>query len=353
MAYECTIVADSVTSRGHRITTMVITLPRIMLAEFNTHRDFSRNSGSSRAIPVKTQMKALLNDTFVPTEFGTAIPRMNAGPKLEGDKHDQAVAVWNDAAKEQVLAALRLTTSPGYVKREWERWVEQRNDNFEEFVLDVIDRINDKEHHIHDLKSLLWATKGLTNRLLETFMWHTVIVTATEWDNFFNLRTDDNAQLEIRIIAGMMKEAYAASTPALLHEGEWHLPFIQEHELEWAKENPLDAVKAVTARCARVSYLTHDKKVIDLSADFRLADSLAASGHMSPFEHAATPIPDKEWNVRMKMASVAREAYMAQELEAHVVEQLVNRMEFSGNVRGFAQARRDQNNHSVFMPATV
>lgn len=346
MAYACSIVADSVTKRGHRATTMVITLPRSMLAEFNTHRDFSRNSASSRAIPVRKQLKALIEDTFVPTEFGTAKGGMNAGPPLTGRKLDTAIGVWGDAALTQVWYALSLTTSPDYVQRHWDKWVLEKNDNFEEFVLDVVARIDNPKHPIHKLKGPLWATKGLTNRLLEPFMWHTIIVTATEWKNFFNLRTDNNAQLEIRIIAKMMKDAYDASTPELLKEGEWHLPFIQDDEKEWAKENPLLAVKAVTARCARVSYLTHDKKVIDLEADFRLADSLGSNGHMSPFEHALTPISKLEWKVRQQMAKVIRKS----KLKKRIKTQMIDRTEFTSNVRGFVQARRDQANQQVFIP---
>lgn len=350
MAYACEIVADSVTKRGHRATTMVVTIYRGTLAEFNTHRDLSRNSASSRAIPTRKMIRALVEDPFVPVEFGTAQGGMNAGPPLTGKKLDTALGIWGDAALTQIWAALSLTTSPNYVQREWEKWVLEQNDSFEEFVFDVIARIDNPKHSIHKLKSPLWATKGLTNRLLEPFMWHTIIATATEWDNFFNLRTDENAQLEIRIIAKMMKEAYDASTPKLLKEGEWHLPFIQEHEKKWARKNPQLAVKAVTARCARVSYLTHDKKIIDLGADYRLSDSLAKNGHMSPFEHALTPIPKDEWKTRMKMSKVAREA---KHLPDHVVAQMIDRNEFSGNVRGFAQARRDQANQRVFVPPVV
>ena len=367
MAYECRIVADSVTvhkdsiSRRKskkknvkpwyrkvvcRVTTFVIVLPRNMLAEFNTHRDLSRNSASSRAIPTKTFLRKILSDTFVPEEFGTAIPRMNAGPPLEGEKLEKAMEVWGDAAVSQIWFALSLTTTPEYVIREWDKWVEEKNDDFAEFVLDIIDRIEDKENPIHN-EPLLNVTKGLTNRLLEPFVWHEIIVTATEWENFFALRTDNNAQREIRVIAQMMKEVYDASEPELLKEGEWHLPFIQPEEKQWAKRNPLSAAKAVTARCARVSYLTHDKKVIDLEADYALADSLAKNGHMSPFEHALYPIPAAEWKVRMKMARVA---LRGKHVEKHVRELMADRQEFSGNVRGFAQARRDQLNQQVFVP---
>ena len=48
---KAVIAADSINVKGKRITTFIVTMPRIVLAELNTHRVFSRNSASSRAIP--------------------------------------------------------------------------------------------------------------------------------------------------------------------------------------------------------------------------------------------------------------------------------------------------------------
>src|SRR5690606_1154505 len=155
-------------------------LYRGVLAEFNTHRMLSRNSASSRAIPVRAILRRLARDLFIPNAFGTAIPKMNAGPLLEGENLEKAIAVWGDSARSQMWYALCLTTSPEYVEREWERWVLDVNDDFVEFVLDVADRIDNKSHPIHE-EPLLNVTKGLTNRLLEPFMYQEIIVTATEW----------------------------------------------------------------------------------------------------------------------------------------------------------------------------
>jgi len=60
------VVADSKNEYGNRVTTMVVTFPRIILAEFNTHRMFSRNSASSRAIPFEKMVKAVRENPFVP-----------------------------------------------------------------------------------------------------------------------------------------------------------------------------------------------------------------------------------------------------------------------------------------------
>jgi len=132
----------------------------------------------------------------------------------------------------------------------------------------------------------LGVHKSLCNRLTEPFMWITVIMTATEWANFFRLRCHPDAEIHFQQIAGMIREALGASKPTEAHEGDWHLPFIQPDE----RSLPLDVLcKASVARCARVSYLTHDGKR-DLSKDLELFDRLiqgSGFGHWSPHEHVA------------------------------------------------------------------
>jgi thymidylate synthase ThyX len=345
MAYSCKIEADSISVRGHRLTTMVVTMPRIILAEFNTHRAFSRNSASSRAIPVRTYLERLLNDPFIPVEFGTVDKGMNAGPALSGDRHNEAVKIWADAQVNAIESALMLTTSREYIVREWERWTDEKNDDYTEFVLSLAVKLAGMDPEVVN-DAMLRVSKGQTNRLLEPFSWQEVVVTGTEYTNFFNLRTDRNAQLEIRTAAEQMEELYEASTPTELQEGEWHLPFIQPDEQQWAKDNLDLAIKSSVARCARVSYLTHDRKKVDQAADIRLADSLAVNGHMSPYEHAATPFSEYEWWVRHHMASAAKSKGF--QLEDYVLFQLIESTQFALNFRGWASARRSQKNQSVF-----
>lgn len=241
---EAKIILDSISPEGHRLTTMEVTFHRFVLAEFNTHRMFSRNSASSRAIPVKKQIERIRENPAIPVEFGTNQPGMQAGPPLEGHALETAILDWKAAAAQAV------------------RWAE-----------DLM------EQGVH---------KQVANRLLEPFMWHTVIVTATEWDNFFGLRANPMAQPEIRVAAEMMLDAYKNSTPTRLEYGEWHTPYIQPEEYE---EFNLDLRKQVSAaRCARVSYLTHDG-VRDVDKDLELFARLteASPPHASPLEHVATP----------------------------------------------------------------
>lgn len=238
MGYEVKVLADSITDNV-RLTTLEIEFPRFILAELNTHRMFSRNSASSRAIPVEKRIEQILADPFVPEVFGANQKGMQAGEVLPIDDNNKACAAW--------LKAMHY----------------------------AIDRA-------HDLKDV-GVHKQWANRLLEPFAWHRAIVSATEWDNFFALRCNPDAAPEFRKIAEMMRGAMMASTPEELKPGEWHLPFFGRGDDECSMDV---AVRLSVARCARVSYLTHDGKR-DVSADFDLYHRLLKAGHMSPFEHAA------------------------------------------------------------------
>ena len=278
MAYEAKVLADSVSPEGVRLTTVEATFPRFNLSEFNTHRVFSRNSASSRAIPVRTQLERVLSDPVMPIRWGANQSGMQA-------EHDLSL-------EEQALA-----------QKEWLR----ARDSAVQYVL-ALGRIGASGVH-----------KQITNRLLEPFMWHTVIVTATEWENFFALRDNPNAQPEIQHIARMMRKAMDASQPKPLNYGEWHLPLIQPDEAEWVAQNPSLAVQVAVGRCARVSYLTHEGKR-DPSKDVELYQRLTSNGHMSPLEHVARPMTPDELAIT----------------------------KWSGNFRGWHQHRKDIANEDDF-----
>ncbi len=250
MSYSAKIVADSITRyTEHRLTTMEVTFPRIVLAEFNTHRVFSRNSASSRAIPVGKQIYKLLEDPFVPVYWGKNQKGMSADEELSPAQQEEATTEWLLARDDAITHANKL--------------------------LDI---------GVH---------KQITNRLLEPWMWQTVIVTATEWSNFFALRTGAAAQPEIRAIALEMQRLYNEWEPRIIDWGDWHLPYITLEDEKLAEEQGLDLRQISSARCARVSYLTHDG-IRDLGADVGLFDRLVEPGHMSPLEHPATPA--NGWN---------------------------------------------------------
>lgn len=244
-SYNAEVIADSLSEDGCRLTTLSVTYPRIILAEMNTHRKFSRNTASSRAIPVEKMLAYVEESPFVPTRFPVNKPGMQAteyiGPT--DSRFSAAESSWL-AARDAAVAQARTL----------------------------------KELGIH---------KQVTNRLLEPWQWVTSVITATEWANFYNLRDNAAAQPEIQITAIAMREAMNDSKPKLLHPGQWHVPYILPEEraiLPWDK-----LIKLSVARCARVSYLTHGEGKLDLDADFALHDRLRDSGHMSPFEHQAKP----------------------------------------------------------------
>lgn len=284
MGFAAKVLADSQSPAGYRLTTLEATFPRFVLAEFNTHRVFSRNSASSRAIPIAKQLRRVLEEPYVPVEFGSNQPGMQAGPALGGEKEKAAEREWLRARDDAVRRVLGLVTDP---------------DTAEGGLLDVLEQVEEATRTKNRPDAWLNVHKQVANRLLEPFMWHTVIVTATEWENFWNLRCHPDAQPEIRLVAESMRAAIESSEPTQLAEDEWHLPLVRSEDRD--QDGSIeDLIKISAGRCARVSYLTHAGKR-DLDADIQLHDRLLESGHMSPLEHPARPLSateleENEWS---------------------------------------------------------
>ena len=291
MAYAAKMITDSITRAGDRLTTMEVTFPRFVLSEFNTHRMLSRNSASSRAIPFDKQIERVLNHPFVPDYWGANQKGMQADEEINEISRQAAVSLW----------------------------------------LEARDRIVSRAKDLHRLG----VHKQTVNRLLEPFLWQTVVVSATDWSNFYALRANSDAQPEIRTIAEMMKELQAAHQPTLLEKGEWHLPFIQPEERDGVFEKSETARQVSSARCARVSYLTHDGKR-DIQADVSLYERLVSGGHMSPLEHVATPAFEEIDQIRIS------DSYG---FEAGSVRY---ESSFAGNFRGWKQLRKFITNENDF-----
>jgi Thymidylate synthase complementing protein len=236
------VIADSVSAWGRRLTTIEVTLHRFVLAEFNTHRKFSRNSASSRAIPLNRQIERIHADTAYPIVWTSEQSGMQGGLPLSEEDSAEARLIWAGARNMAIKHALELQS--------------------------------------------LGVHKSISNRLIEPFAYHTIIASATTWEHFWAQRCSPLAQPEIREAAEVMYDVYKASTPKLLELGEWHLPYVLPDEFD-----DIDTAKKVgVARCARVSYLTHDGKrdpVQDLMLFERLVT--ATPPHASPLEHVATP----------------------------------------------------------------
>lgn len=255
MAYEAKLILDSIGPNGARLTTFELTYPRFVHAELMTHRVFSRNSASSRAIPTAKLIQRVVDDPAAPVYWGANQAGMAADDELSGQDLIQVKAVWQHANECMVQTAENLNS--------------------------------------------LGLHKQIANRVIEPWMFITVIVTATEFSNFFALRVHKAAQPEIREVAAMALELYKASTPQRLTSGEWHLPLVtgRDHEELIANGYSMDDLCRIsTGRTARVSYLTHDG-LRDPEADLSMAsDKLASNGHMSPFEHPAQAMDEAEWN---------------------------------------------------------
>jgi thymidylate synthase ThyX len=264
MTIEAKIIADSIGPAGIRLCTMQLRYPRFIHSEFMTHRVFSRNASSSRAIPVERMIEDLRRDPAMPVYWGSTKPGMQAGAELEPDILEQTKRAWLDQMEQSIETA------------EWMVIVGQ----------------------LH---------KQIANRILEPWAHINVIVTATDWGNFFQLRCHPDAQPEMRVLAETMFETMEASEPIQLQPGEWHLPYVNANDWSAARHHqktgritrdepmydelaPL-LIKVSAARCARVSYLTHDGRQTTIEEDMALYDRLVGSVplHASPVEHQATP----------------------------------------------------------------
>ena len=342
------IIEGSKNEFGEKIATFKLVFPRYILAELNTHRLFSKNSASSRAIPFEKMVKSVMETPFIPIAWQKDHKGMQGTEYFtEEDDIQGAISEWLESRNGQVANAKQLNKQG--------------------------------------------VTKQLCNRLLEPFLYHTVLLTATEFDNFFELRCpqyqdiyvknkyykswkkylqhiEDNqtlnyaknldtigklkenkgaADIHIMDLAEKMYDAYNEYEFKELKEGEWHIPFgdnINEEILfdtlvnlpilEGELASPIfdtdiidNKIKIATARCARISYKTlGDNPVIDYEKDIKLHDDLLAMKHFSTFEHCAKVMNKDEYFNHIKT-------------EKEVNEKIHNIYGWSRNFKGFQQYR--------------
>lgn len=308
MNIEAKIVADSLAPNGERLTTLLLTFPRIVHAELLTHRLFSRNAASSRAVPVKKMIESVRNNMFVPLAFQKSHIGMQGSEYFEHTELVQARQLWIESAELALQQAEKMEK--------------------------------------------VGITKQLINRVLEPYQYYQVLLSSTEFENFFNLRCpqysfnnkifkskkdvlveiagvlgesdfnnlDDyhqwaainkgQSEIHMMALAEAMYDALQESTPKILKEYEWHIPFydkIDQSKLfqgqmmvqsnRHQKAAYLDAcIKISVGMCARTSYTTvGDEKDFDYKKQIDLHDRLIASGHASPTEHVARVMSDDEY----------------------------------------------------------
>ena len=369
------IVADSTSPQGHRITTFLLTYPRFIHGELMTHRLFSRNSASSRAIPFNKMLQMVEKDPFIPIAWQKDHKGMQGTEYITNPDHiNFRIAQWINASKKAITSAEELNGSI------------TKKTSWDDIGEDVSEGI----------------TKQLVNRLLEPFMWHTVLVTATEYDNFFDLRcpkyglfsenipmtfkskkdlikyakqveadefknqynnlselywietSESQAEIHIQALAEAMWDSLNESKPNQLKDDEWHIPFgdkmdinikskvlleeynniISEYDdmsstlptIDLRDLIPIIKVKIATARCARLSYMTFDGE-INYEKDIKLHDSLLANKHSSAFEHCCRVLTKEEYNTLGKITLHPEKGYV---FEKGWVD----------NIRGFISYRR-------------
>lgn len=233
------IIKDSINLSGFRITTLELEYPRFIHSEFMTHRDFSRNAASSRAIPIKRMIDLILKNMASPIHWGANQAGMQAKSELIGLKLYLAKTLWETA---------------GY---------------FITIIAYLMEKVG-----VH---------KQITNRILEPWSHIKVVLTSTKFQNWENLRLHPDAQPEIYELAKQIKKAMNESTPQKLNWGEWHLPYVEQEDLKL----PLETQKEISASaCAQVSYRNLDTSVDKAQKIYSMlinADVI----HASPFEHVA------------------------------------------------------------------
>ena len=311
------IVADSINQQGDRLTSLLVTFPRIILAEVNTHRMLSKNTSSSRAIPFKKMVESVQNDPFIPIAWQKHHSGMQGTEYItEQSVVDFKKGVWLNARNKAIQSAEELY----YPVR--------------------------KAKSIYDIEELkgTGVTKQLANRLLEPFMWTTMLITGSKegWDNFFKLRcpkysvgnevyrskrdainqeddeinnrilsgfselewlqiNEGQAEIHIMDLAEKIYDAMNESAPEKLVDGMWHIPFmssIDSSKLQSikGKDITVEMVKISTAMAARTSYtVVGNEKEVDYKKMLGLHDRLIEMRHDSPLEHCAKAMTHDEY----------------------------------------------------------
>lgn len=294
---KATVICDSVNKQGVRITTIEAEYPRFIHSEMLTHRMFSRNASSSRAVPLPRAIEQIENNMAMPLYWGANQSGMVAGGEVDDWK--KCLLEWN-------YASIIYSSSAVYLH-------------------------NQGLHKQH------------AARLIEPFQMIKVLITATEWDNFFNLRIHPDAQPEICQLAYKIYLAMQESKPLQLNEGEWHLPYVDR--IRWHSEDIYysisngygatdgikmlsidEAIKVSASCCAQTSYRKHNtsiEKANDIFEKLVKADVV----HSSPFEHLATPASDDA------------AAYYHDGLESGMTHIDANSYKWSGNLREWISYR--------------
>lgn len=258
MTIKSEIILDSISPFNCRLTTYILEYPRYIHSELLTHRVFSKNSASSRAIPTEKFIEQVRVNPAIPSHWGQNQAGMQANEELSPEVIDQCLAEWLSARDTAIESVVKLQK--------------------------------------------LGLHKQITNRLLEPWFHMRVILSGTEFSNFFALRAHKDAHPDLKKLAYMMLEQYNESIPYNRRAGDWHIPF--GNQIDDERLLKIDSIenhdelrkKIAVARCARISYLNFEGKD-DYQADINLCDRLFSNipKHLSPAEHVAMCTDTDEW----------------------------------------------------------
>lgn len=327
------IILDSISPEGKRLTTMHWRYPRFIHSEVMTHRLFSRNARSSRAVPGKTLIAELLNGAaVVPLHWGKNQRGMQA---FEEMPHVVEYVIKGEDGVDRSFFARR--------EQFWES------------------ALNDAVTYAQRYESMGFH-KQVYNRLLEPFLHIDTLVTATDFANFIWLRDHKDAEPHIKILAQKVKEAMDASTPTLLQPGQWHLPYITAEDWKAVALNLVgdDHGRLVTefevlpflkqisaARCARISYKPFDGNA-SIEAELNRYQLLVSSDrvHASPVEHQATP--DQQSYMRVQVQRDPSRANPDDNWETVEEGMRWNYPQLHGNFTGWIQFRKTIPNEAIW-----
>lgn len=250
------VICHTKAPNGEELITLEIELHRFILPEQNTHRVFSRNYQSSRAIPVLRQLEQIANDPAMPVFWGKNQAGMVAKEEVSGVDRELA---------EMIILGMRDACLNG-VKQ--------------------LQKLN-----LH---------KQIANRYVEPWMWTKGVVTATlkDFEGFFLLRLHEDAQPEIKVLATAIYEAMEGGVPTSLQYGEYHLPYVQMQypdtgQTSLNNESVEDVIKISASSCGQVSYRALDtslEKALKIYDMLNLPENgvyKEAPPHFSPTEHIA------------------------------------------------------------------
>ncbi len=282
---------------GANLYTFVLTYPRVILAEVNTHRMLSRNTASSRAIPSKKQREKVLDNPFVPISMGANQKGMQAGEELTGWRRYVAIKTWELSRYPMVLSSWILDKCGAHkqvVNRIVEPWTWTQQVVTCTDLKNVLKLRNhkDAEPHFHELARQMQVQVEIVQDIFDGGSKYQLTQVDATRDDAFERRVDLGGFQGIGVVQVLRPG-----------NGEYHLPFISNEDMMNAvlnsmlKCSPTEALKQIsTARCARVSYyLPEDGKLSDWKRDIELCKRLSSSGHWSPFEHVAEPVKDRSY----------------------------------------------------------